>query len=85
MEESGCFEFSIRAIIVETTEERLSLKLERLRVFLKSYGIITRIYPAFLRRFQRFKSQLIRRSIGPGMIIDGYTLMNYLSLPNIDD
>jgi len=81
MEESGCFKFSIRVIIVEKTEEQLSLKLERLRVFLRSYGIITRVYPTLLRRFQRFKSQLLRRSIDPGMIIDGYTLMNYLSLP----
>lgn len=81
MEESGCFKFSIRVLIVETTKERLSLKLERLKVFLRSYGINTRVYPTFFRRFQRFKSQLIRRSIDPGMIIDGYTLMNYLSLP----
>jgi hypothetical protein len=81
MEESGCFKFSIRVLLVETSEERLSLKLERLKVFLKSKGIITRGYPAFLRSFQNFKSQLIKRSINPGMVIDGNTLMNYLTLP----
>ena len=81
MEESGCFKFSIRVMIVETSEEKLSLKLERLKVTLKSYGILTRIYPTFLRRFSSFKSHFIRRSINPGLIIDGNTLMNFLSLP----
>jgi hypothetical protein len=81
MEESGCFKFSIRAMIVETSEEKLSLKLERLRVFLRSCGILTRVYPTFFRRFSRFKSQFLKRSINSGMVIDGYTLMNYISLP----
>ncbi len=81
MEESGCFKFAIRAMIVETSEEKLTLKLERLKVFLRSYGILTRVYPTFLRRFSRFKSHFIRRSINPGMLIDGNTLMNFITLP----
>jgi hypothetical protein len=81
MEEAGCFKFSTRLLLVERTEARLHTKLERVSVFLKAHGIKTRKYPSFLRSFNRFKSHIRNRSFHPGMLTDGFTLMNFLSFP----
>ncbi len=81
MEEAGCFSFSVHLLMVERSEEQLLAKLERVSVFLKAHGIKTRKYPSFLRSFKRFKSHFKSRSIHPALVTDGFTLMNYLSLP----
>jgi hypothetical protein len=81
MKESGCFKFSIRVLIVEISKENLRTKLDRIKVFLNSHGLKTREYPAFLRSFSQFKSQIVRRTVNPSLILDGYSLMHFLTLP----
>ncbi len=81
MEEAGCFQFSVRLLVVERTEEQLKTKLERASVFLKAHGVKTRKYPSFLRSFKRFKFHLRNRKIQPALLTDGFTLMKFLTFP----
>ncbi|MHA2291957.1 MAG: ATP-binding protein [Candidatus Hodarchaeales archaeon] len=81
MEEIGCYEFSPRIIVVETSRERLSSKLNRLSVLFASKGFKIRSYPTFWRRLTALKKLCIKRKVVSPVIVDGYSLMNFLSLP----
>ncbi|MHA2053857.1 MAG: ATP-binding protein [Candidatus Hodarchaeales archaeon] len=82
LEEKGFFNFSIRILVVESEKEHLNSKTDQIRFFLQAHGIKTRIYPSRFRWFLRFKSHILRRSIHPNLLIDGYSLMYFLTLPS---
>ncbi len=82
MEETGCFEFSPRIILAEDDPITLKSKLERLAVIFLSNGFKVRKYPSFFRRFPSFKSLLLDRKIRSPSILDGFSLMNFISPPS---
>lgn len=81
IEEMGCFEFSPRILIVETSQESLKSKLERLSVLFTSIGLKIRTYPTFWRRFSTFLSLCVNRKFISPVFMDGFSLMNFLSPP----
>ncbi len=81
MEEMGCFKFSPRVLIVETSQENLKSKLERLYVIFNSIGLKTRIYPTIMRRFSSFQSICLKRKLVSPIVLDGHSLMNFISPP----
>ncbi len=81
IEEMGCFEFSPRILIVETSQESLNSKLERLSVLFTSIGLKIRTYPTFWRRFPSFVSLCVNRKFISPVLMDGLSLMNFLSPP----
>jgi hypothetical protein len=81
MEEMGCFELSPRILIVETSRENLKSKLERLAVIFNSIGLKTRIYPTLWRRFSSLQSICVKKKLISPILLDGYSLMNFISPP----
>jgi hypothetical protein len=81
IEEIGCFEFSPRILVVETSSDALKSKLNRLSVLFKSNGFKVRQYPSFWRRFNSFKSICIKRKLVSPIILDGYSLMSFIAPP----
>ena len=81
MEETGCFEFSPRILVVENSQEALETKLNRLSVLFTSNGFNIRVYPTFWRRFSSFKGLCSKRKLISPITIDGYSLMSFISLP----
>ncbi len=82
MEETGCFEFSPRILVVETSREVLKSKLDRLSVLLVSNGFKVRYYPTFWNRFSSFKRLCTKRRLISPVILDGYSLMGFINLPH---
>ena len=82
MEEMGCFEFSPRIILAESDPITLQSKLDRLSVILISNGFRVRKYPSLFRRFSSFRSVLLNRKICSPSIVDGFSLMNYITPPS---
>jgi hypothetical protein len=80
-EETGCFEFSPRVLVVETSQESLRAKLEQLSVIFESNGLLVQLYPTNWRRFSYFKKMCVRRKIVSPIILDGYSLMNFIAPP----
>lgn len=81
MEETGCFEFSPRILVVETTPEALKAKLDRLTVLFVSKGFKVRFYPTFFRRFSSFRNLCISRKLVSPIILDGSSLMSFIAPP----
>jgi len=81
MEEAGCFEFSPRILVVETNLNTLKTKLDRLSVLFVSKGFKIRLYPTFRRRFSYFINICTLRKIVSPIILDGYSLMSFISPP----
>ena len=81
MQETGCFEFSPRMLVVETSREALKSKLDRLSVLFVSNGFKVRYYPTFWNRFSSFKKHCTKRRLVSPIILDGYSLMNFINLP----
>jgi len=81
IEEIGCFEFSPRILVVETSPESLKSKLNRLSVLFKSNGFKVRKYPSFWRRFAALKSLCVKRKLVSPIILDGYSLMSFIAPP----
>ncbi|MFW9903167.1 MAG: helicase HerA domain-containing protein [Candidatus Thorarchaeota archaeon] len=81
MEETGCFKFSPRILVVENSQETLESKLNRLSVLFTSYGFNVRVYPTFWHRFSSFKSLCSKRKLISPITINGYSLMSFISLP----
>ncbi|MFX1505507.1 MAG: ATP-binding protein [Promethearchaeota archaeon] len=81
MEETGCFKFSPRILVVENSQEALESKLNRLSVLFTSNGLKVRVYPAFWHRFSSLKSICSKRKLISPIVLDGYSLMNFISLP----
>lgn len=82
MVEAGCFQFSPRVLIVETEPETLHTKLARLSVLFESKGFRTYIYPKGFRRFANLKRLILKRKLVSPIILDGYSLMGFISLPH---
>ncbi|MHA1213935.1 MAG: ATP-binding protein [Candidatus Hodarchaeales archaeon] len=81
MNELGCYKFSPRIIIVEENPEILKGKVERLSVLFNSIGLKLRVYPSLLRRFGNVKKIFFKRNLGSYSILDGFSLINTISLP----
>ncbi|MFX0185854.1 MAG: hypothetical protein ACFE95_22450 [Candidatus Hodarchaeota archaeon] len=81
LEETGCFEFTPRILVVETNQESLQAKIEQLSVIFESNGFNVQIYPTFFRRFSYFKKMCMKRKIVSPIILDGYSLMNFIAPP----
>ncbi|MFX0085489.1 MAG: ATP-binding protein [Candidatus Hodarchaeota archaeon] len=81
IEEMGCFKFSPRVLIVETSQKNLKSKLERLYAIFNSIGLKTRIYPTLWHRFSSFQSICLKRKLISPIVLDGYSLMNFISPP----
>ncbi|MFX1285481.1 MAG: ATP-binding protein [Promethearchaeota archaeon] len=81
MEETGCFEFSPRILVVEKSQESLRSKLDRLSVLFMSNGFKVRFYPTFWRRFSSFRRLCSKRKLISPIILDGYSLMNFITPP----
>ncbi|MFX0124557.1 MAG: ATP-binding protein, partial [Candidatus Hodarchaeota archaeon] len=81
MEETGCFKFSPRILVVEKSQEVLQSKLDRLSVVFNSNGFKVRVYPTFWHRFSSFKSLCSKRKLMSPIILDGYSLMSFISPP----
>ncbi len=81
MEELGCFEFSPRILVVETSPEALKSKLDRLSVLFISKGFKVRFYPTFFRRFSSFKSLCSKRKLVSPIVLDGSSLMSFIAPP----
>ncbi len=79
--ESGCFEFSPRILLIETDVDILATKLERISVIFSSSGFKSQIHPTFFRRFSFFRKIMQKRKLISSSLIDGYSLMNYIALP----
>jgi hypothetical protein len=82
MVEAGCFQFSPRVLIVEEDRETLHSKLARLSVLFESKGFRTSIYPKGLKRFVTLKRMILKRKLVSPIILDGYSLMGFISLPH---
>ncbi|MFW9855948.1 MAG: ATP-binding protein [Candidatus Thorarchaeota archaeon] len=82
MAEVGCYEFSPRVLIVETDRQTLQSKLARLSVLFESKGFRTTIYPKGFNRFTRLKRMISKRKLAAPIILDGYSLMGFISLPH---
>ncbi|MFX0150467.1 MAG: hypothetical protein ACFFAJ_06780 [Candidatus Hodarchaeota archaeon] len=80
-EETGCFELSFRILVVETSQESLRAKLEQLSVILESNGFLIKLYPSKWRRFSSFKKMCMKTKILSPIILDGYSLMNFIAPP----
>ncbi|MFX1514741.1 MAG: ATP-binding protein [Promethearchaeota archaeon] len=81
MEETGCFKFSPRILVVENSQQALQSKLDRLSVLFISNGLKVRVYPAFWHRFSSFKSLCSRRKLISPIIIDGFSLISFILPP----
>jgi hypothetical protein len=81
MEEAGCFKFSPRILVVENSQEALKAKLNRLSVLFTSNGFKVYVCPTFWHRFSSFKSLCLKRKLISPIIIDGYSLMSFISPP----
>ncbi|MHA2204142.1 MAG: helicase HerA domain-containing protein, partial [Candidatus Hodarchaeales archaeon] len=81
MEETGCFKFSPRILVVESSQEALQSKLDRLSVVLTSNGFKVRSYPALWHRFSSLRSLCSKRKLISPIILDGYSLMSFISPP----
>jgi hypothetical protein len=81
MEETGCFKFSPRILVVENTQEALESKLNRLSVLFTSNGFKVRVYPTFWHRFSSFKGLCSSRKLISPITVDGYSSMSFISLP----
>lgn len=81
LEEMGCFEFSPRIMIVETSKNNLESKLERLSVIFNSIGLKVRTFPTFWHRFSSLQNLCIKRKLTSPIMLDGYSLMNFISPP----
>lgn len=81
MEETGCFKFSPRILLVENSQKALQSKLDRLSVLFISNGFKVRAYPTFWRRFSSLKSLCSKRKLISPIILDGYSLMSFISPP----
>ena len=81
MEETGCFEFSPRILVVEASQESLHSKLDRLSVLFVSNGFKVRSYPTFWRRFSSFKGLCLKRKLISPIFLDGYSLMSFITPP----
>ena len=81
MEETGCFKFSPRVLVVENSQQALQSKLDRLSVLFISNGFKVRFYPTFWHRFSSFKSLCSRRKLISPIIINGYSLMSFILPP----
>ncbi len=82
MEETGCFEFSPRILVAETSRETLKSKLDRLSVLFVSNGFNVRNYPTFWHRFSAFKRLCTKRRLVSPIVLDGYSLMSFINLPH---
>ncbi|MHA2247611.1 MAG: ATP-binding protein [Candidatus Hodarchaeales archaeon] len=81
MDETGCFDFSPRILVVETSSESLKSKLNRLKVLFISKGLKVRSYPKFFRRFSSFKTLCVKRKLVSPITLDGSSLMSFISPP----
>ncbi|UCG89764.1 MAG: DUF87 domain-containing protein [Candidatus Heimdallarchaeota archaeon] len=81
MEETGCFEFSPRILVLEKSQESLRSKLDRLSVLFVSNGFKVRTYPTFWHRFSSFRSLCYKRKLISPIILDGYSLMSFITPP----
>ena len=81
MEETGCFKFSPRILVVENSPEALKAKLDRLTVLFVSKGLKVRTYPTLFRRFSAFKSLCMSRKLVSPIVLDGSSLMGFISPP----
>jgi hypothetical protein len=81
MDETGCFDFSPRVLVVETSSESLKSKLNRLKVLFISKGLKVRSYPKFFRRFSSFKTLCVKRKLVSPITLDGSSLMSFISPP----
>lgn len=81
MQEAGCFQFSPRILVVESSPELLKAKLDRLTVLFVSKGFKVRKYPSFWRRFSAFQSLCLRRNMVSPINLDGFSLMSLISPP----
>ncbi len=81
MEETGCFEFSPRILVVEKSQETLRSKLDRLSVLFVSNGFNVRFYPTFWHRFSSFRRLCLKRKFISPIILDGYSLMSFITPP----
>ncbi|MFW9778492.1 MAG: ATP-binding protein [Candidatus Heimdallarchaeota archaeon] len=82
MTEVGCYEFSPRVLIVETDRQTLQSKLSRLSVLFESKGFRTTTYPKGFKRFKALKRMILKRKLVTPIILDGYSLMGFISLPH---
>jgi hypothetical protein len=80
--EYGEYLFSPRVILVEKTQERLQNKLEQLHILFHSTGIKLRHYSTFFNRFSRIRNLCLMRKVRTPIGIDGWSLMNLISLPH---
>ncbi|PWI47438.1 hypothetical protein CEE45_11520 [Candidatus Heimdallarchaeota archaeon B3_Heim] len=81
MEEAGCFHFSPRVLIVETNPDTLKTKLNRISALFRSHGLKVRKYPSFWRRFRSFMAQCQSHKLASPIVLDGYSLMGFISPP----
>ncbi len=81
MNELGCFEFSPRIILVETDSEILRSKIERITVIFSSYGLSSKVYPSFWNRISSFMNICRKRKLVLPIVVDGFSLMSYISPP----
>ncbi|MFX1424084.1 MAG: ATP-binding protein [Promethearchaeota archaeon] len=81
MEEAGCFEFSPRILVIESTPEALKSKLDRLSVLFVSKGLKVCKYPSFIRWFSSFKNLCSSRKLVSPIVLDGASLMSFIAPP----
>ncbi|MFW9856804.1 MAG: ATP-binding protein [Candidatus Thorarchaeota archaeon] len=81
MEEAGCFEFSPRILLAESSKERLKEKLNRVAAVFQTYGFKVKEIPTFFHRFARFKGQCASRKMLSPILLDGHSLMNLIVPP----
>ncbi|MFX1286084.1 MAG: ATP-binding protein [Promethearchaeota archaeon] len=81
MEEAGCFRFSPRILVVETSPELLKAKLNRLSVLFVSKGLKARSYPTFFRRFPSLRKLCVSRKLVSPITLDGSSLMSFIAPP----
>jgi len=80
-EETGCYEFSPRIIVVESCRESLKDKIERLTVLFGSKGLKINSYPTFTKRFSSLKKMCEKTKIVSPILLDGYSLINFIVPP----
>ncbi len=80
-EETGCYEFSPRIILVESCQENLKDKLERLAVLFGSKGLKTNLFPSITKRFSTLKKMCKNMKIVSPILLDGYSLINFIVPP----
>lgn len=80
-EETGCFEISPRLILVESCQKKLKDKIERLAVLFESKGLKIKVYPTFTKRFSSLKKLCKKVKIISPILLDGYSLINFILPP----